>query len=97
MVTWIEAGKASPLAITLRGAGKPQSLPGYREGAWSVQEEGSQVAALAGAVRLAFGRSFLKGSATRETRRMARHNRERANHKCIMNARPRTMPAWQAL
>ena len=43
----IEAGKASPLAITLRGAGKPQALPGFREGAWSVQEEGSQVVALA--------------------------------------------------
>ncbi len=28
-------------------AGKPQNLPGFAEGAWSVQEEGSQVAALA--------------------------------------------------
>jgi 16S rRNA (cytosine967-C5)-methyltransferase len=42
----IEPGRASPLAILVRGAGKPQKLPGYAEGAWSVQEEGSQVAAL---------------------------------------------------
>ncbi len=43
----IEPGHASPLAILVRGAGKPQRLPGWSEGAWSVQEEGSQVAALA--------------------------------------------------
>jgi 16S rRNA (cytosine967-C5)-methyltransferase len=43
----IEPGPASPLAILVRGAGKPQRLPGFAEGAWSVQEEGSQVAALA--------------------------------------------------
>lgn len=42
----IEPGRASPLAVLVRGAGKPQRLPGYAEGAWSVQEEGSQVAAL---------------------------------------------------
>jgi 16S rRNA (cytosine967-C5)-methyltransferase len=42
-----EPGRASPLAILVRGAGKPQRLPGFAEGAWSVQEEGSQVAALA--------------------------------------------------
>jgi 16S rRNA (cytosine967-C5)-methyltransferase len=42
-----EPGRASPLAILARGAGKPQRLPGWSEGAWSVQEEGSQVAALA--------------------------------------------------
>ncbi|HTB75049.1 MAG TPA: transcription antitermination factor NusB [Polyangiaceae bacterium] len=42
----IEPGRASPLAILVRGAGKPQKLPGYADGAWSVQEEGSQVAAL---------------------------------------------------
>jgi 16S rRNA (cytosine967-C5)-methyltransferase len=42
-----EAGLASPLAILARGAGKPQSLPGWSEGAWTVQEEGSQLAALA--------------------------------------------------
>jgi 16S rRNA (cytosine967-C5)-methyltransferase len=46
-----EAGRASPLAVLARGAGKPQSLPGWSEGAWSVQEEGSQVAALAVGVR----------------------------------------------
>jgi 16S rRNA (cytosine967-C5)-methyltransferase len=40
-------GRASPRAILLRGAGKPQSLPGWAEGAWAVQEEGSQLAALA--------------------------------------------------
>ena len=43
----VEPGRASPRAILLRGAGKPQSLPGWAEGAWAVQEEGSQLAALA--------------------------------------------------
>jgi 16S rRNA (cytosine967-C5)-methyltransferase len=43
----IEKGRVSPLAILVRGAGKPQRLPGWSDGAWSVQEEGSQVAALA--------------------------------------------------
>ncbi len=43
----IEPGRASPLAVLIRGGGKPQKLPGFAEGAWSVQEEGSQVAALA--------------------------------------------------
>ncbi|HEV3190850.1 MAG TPA: transcription antitermination factor NusB [Polyangiaceae bacterium] len=42
-----ELGRVSPLAILARGAGKPQQLVGYQEGAWSVQEEGSQLAALA--------------------------------------------------
>jgi 16S rRNA (cytosine967-C5)-methyltransferase len=47
----VEPGRASPLAILLRGAGKPQRLPGFEDGAWSVQEEGSQAAALAVAAR----------------------------------------------
>jgi 16S rRNA (cytosine967-C5)-methyltransferase len=42
-----EAGRVSPRAILVRGAGKPQSLPGWNDGAWTVQEEGSQLAALA--------------------------------------------------
>jgi 16S rRNA (cytosine967-C5)-methyltransferase len=42
-----EAGTVSPLAILAREAGKVQRLPGWGEGAWSVQEEGSQWAALA--------------------------------------------------
>lgn len=42
-----EPGRVSPLAILARGAGRPQSLPGWSEGAWTVQEEGSQAAALA--------------------------------------------------
>ena len=42
-----EPGTTSPHAILARGAGKPQLLPGYRDGAWSVQEEGSQLVALA--------------------------------------------------
>jgi 16S rRNA (cytosine967-C5)-methyltransferase len=46
-----EAGKVSPLAIVLRGAGKPQELAGYRDGAFTVQEEGSQLVALALGVR----------------------------------------------
>ncbi len=40
------AGRISPRAIVARGAGKPQALPGWSEGAWAVQEEGSQLAAL---------------------------------------------------
>ena len=42
-----EPGPVSPLAILARGAGKPQRLPGWDEGAWAVQEEGSQLGALA--------------------------------------------------
>jgi 16S rRNA (cytosine967-C5)-methyltransferase len=42
-----EPGRVSPLAILARGAGKPQKLPGWEKGAWSIQEEGSQLAALA--------------------------------------------------
>ncbi|HEY6462462.1 MAG TPA: RsmB/NOP family class I SAM-dependent RNA methyltransferase, partial [Polyangiaceae bacterium] len=43
----VEPGRISPRAILVRGAGKPQALPGWGEGAWTVQEEGSQLAALA--------------------------------------------------
>jgi 16S rRNA (cytosine967-C5)-methyltransferase len=46
-----EAGTVSPRAILARGAGKPQALPGFGEGAWTIQEEGSQLAALAVGVR----------------------------------------------
>jgi 16S rRNA (cytosine967-C5)-methyltransferase len=46
-----DPGTTSPLCILARGAGKPQRLKGWAEGAWSVQEEGSQVAALAVGVR----------------------------------------------
>jgi 16S rRNA (cytosine967-C5)-methyltransferase len=42
-----ELGQTSPAAILGRGAGKPQALPGWAEGEWSVQEEGSQLVALA--------------------------------------------------
>ncbi len=42
-----EPGRLSPRAILARGAGKPESLPGWAEGAWAIQEEGSQLAALA--------------------------------------------------
>jgi 16S rRNA (cytosine967-C5)-methyltransferase len=41
-----EPGKVSPLAILARGGGRSETWPGY-EDAWSVQEEGSQVVALA--------------------------------------------------
>jgi 16S rRNA (cytosine967-C5)-methyltransferase len=44
--TW-EMGRVSPLAILERGAGRPQSLPGWSDGAWTIQEEGSQLGALA--------------------------------------------------
>jgi 16S rRNA (cytosine967-C5)-methyltransferase len=42
-----EPGRVAPAAILGRGAGKPQALPGWAEGEWSVQEEGSQLVALA--------------------------------------------------
>jgi 16S rRNA (cytosine967-C5)-methyltransferase len=41
-----EPGKASPLAILARGGGKSEAWPGSDE-TWSIQEEGSQVVALA--------------------------------------------------
>jgi 16S rRNA (cytosine967-C5)-methyltransferase len=43
----IEPGRVSPLAILVRGAGRITDLPGFGEGAWTSQEEGSQVVALA--------------------------------------------------
>jgi 16S rRNA (cytosine967-C5)-methyltransferase len=42
-----EPGRVSPLAILARSTGKPQALPGWEAGEWVVQEEGSQVVALA--------------------------------------------------
>lgn len=42
-----ELGMLSPHAILARGAGRIVELPGYAEGAWSPQEEGSQAVALA--------------------------------------------------
>ena len=42
----IEPGRASPLAIVARGAGRLTDLPGWAQGAWTSQEEGSQVIAL---------------------------------------------------
>jgi 16S rRNA (cytosine967-C5)-methyltransferase len=43
----VEPGLVSRLAVLVRGAGDVRALPGYAEGAWSIQEEGSQVVALA--------------------------------------------------
>ena len=37
----------SPLGLNLRRSGSPRALPGYRDGAFSVQEEGAQLIALA--------------------------------------------------
>jgi 16S rRNA (cytosine967-C5)-methyltransferase len=42
-----EAGRVSPRAILARGAGPPEELPGVAAGELAVQEEGSQVVALA--------------------------------------------------
>jgi 16S rRNA (cytosine967-C5)-methyltransferase len=42
-----ELGRVSPHAILARSAGKIVDLPGYDEGAWTSQEEGSQLVALA--------------------------------------------------
>ena len=43
----VEPGLVSPLAIVLRGAGRLTDLPGWAEGGWTSQEEGSQVVAAA--------------------------------------------------
>jgi 16S rRNA (cytosine967-C5)-methyltransferase len=58
-----DVGHLSPLAILARGAGKPQKLLGWKEGAWSIQEEGSQLAALAVGARP--GESILDACAGR--------------------------------
>lgn len=47
----VEPGRVSPHAILLRGASRVTDLPGYDEGAWTSQEEGSQVVGLALGVR----------------------------------------------
>jgi 16S rRNA (cytosine967-C5)-methyltransferase len=47
---WLEAaapGSVSPLARLVRGVGDPRRLPGYADGRFVVQEEGSQCVALA--------------------------------------------------
>ncbi len=46
----ISAGTVSPRAIVVRSAGDVRKLPGWNE-AWIVQEEGSQIVALATGVR----------------------------------------------
>jgi 16S rRNA (cytosine967-C5)-methyltransferase len=43
----IEPTTLSPLGIWVRRVGSPRTLPGYAEGAFSVQEEGAQLIALA--------------------------------------------------
>ena len=43
----VSFGKVSPLALLLRNAGDPHRLPGYAEARFSLQEEGSQLVALA--------------------------------------------------
>jgi 16S rRNA (cytosine967-C5)-methyltransferase len=42
-----ELGTVSPLAILVRGAGDVRALPGFSEGSWSIQEEGSQLVGVA--------------------------------------------------
>ena len=42
-----QLAELSPLGILARRAGSPRNLPGYKEGAFSVQEEGAQLIALA--------------------------------------------------
>lgn len=39
----IQAGSASPIAIKVRGGGELRALPGFAEGGWTIQDEGSQV------------------------------------------------------
>lgn len=43
----LPAGRVSPLARLVRGAGDPREKPGYAEGAFTLQEEGAQVVGLA--------------------------------------------------
>lgn len=43
----LQLGTLSPLAILARGVGDPRRLPGYAEGRFSVQDEGSQLIARA--------------------------------------------------
>lgn len=43
----LTAGAVSPQAIVARGLGRITELPGFAEGAWTIQEEGSQLIALA--------------------------------------------------
>lgn len=43
----VTLGRVSPLALLLRNAGDPHRLPGYAEARFSLQEEGSQMVALA--------------------------------------------------
>jgi 16S rRNA (cytosine967-C5)-methyltransferase len=43
----IQPTRVSPLGILLRRSGAPRALPGFRDGAFSVQEEGAQLIALA--------------------------------------------------
>jgi len=43
----VEIGKWSPFAITMRNGGRVDQLPGFAENEWVVQEEGSQLVALA--------------------------------------------------
>lgn len=59
----ITAGRISPLAIVVRGAGRLTDLPGWEEGAWTSQEEGSQVVALSLGARA--GESVLDACAGR--------------------------------
>lgn len=59
----IEAGRTSPLAIVARGAGRLNDLPGWDEGAWTSQEEGSQIIALSLGARA--GESVLDACAGR--------------------------------
>jgi 16S rRNA (cytosine967-C5)-methyltransferase len=47
----IEPGQQAPAAIRVRGAGDPHALPGYADGAWTIQEEGSQLVGLLLGVR----------------------------------------------
>ncbi len=47
----IEIGAHAPGAIRVRSAGDPHQLPGYAEGAWTIQEEGSQLVGLLLGVR----------------------------------------------
>jgi 16S rRNA (cytosine967-C5)-methyltransferase len=59
----IAAGQLSPLAIVARGAGRLTDLPGWEDGAWTSQEEGSQVVALSLGARA--GESVLDACAGR--------------------------------
>jgi 16S rRNA (cytosine967-C5)-methyltransferase len=84
-----ERGRLSPHAILVRGAGKLQELPGWEAGAWSIQEEASQLVTLAVGARA--GETVLdacsgRGNKTAILARAVREKGDGAVDACDVNA-----------